>query len=565
VYETTVRFLALWLMLAFLLPGVLDTTGVRVSKMMQQIAVRPTKRRMTKTSLAVPAQEPLPEAPELGDEGTKDHKRSVYLVTLPHPRSETSTDGIRLVAPESLLKKQVLECFLDSCARPCYIDAQAQAQGCMVHVAKTGVFREYHLIQADGDGVAHAHDHLPLVAEAGRSFRFLPVKRALLLRHGLASHWSCTHVGYWSAIGYCVVATPKKPLKSLDACPVLWASAGGHPPVDTCCHEPMTAAASLARRWKASQQAAEEGSAEPRVTELDVWAMVVRAGIRNTDDDHTAHQQLAQYAKSHCSGAMRAWLFKNRAKLPGLIDDIWQWECVEGILAETRRGRVEALQDAAESPCICADTWPKHVVKVMTANGISITELCHDVHYALTNGRGETTPVVVLAGAAGGEGKSFFLKPLLQIFSGKGLVFPRPEKGNFPSLDLEQAKVCLLDDWRFDATVLSFAAQCLWYDGSGVPIVRLQNVPGQSGHLLYKGSAPICATTGLDRLQALAHLASVDPSTGKPTGSNASMIMRRLKVYSFRVGVGKPQPPSGHNKVPYCARCFSRMVLGQEA
>jgi hypothetical protein len=105
----------------------------------------------------------------------------------------------------------------------------------------------------------------------------------------------------------------------------------------------------------------------------------------------------------------------------------------------------------------------------------------------------------------------------------------------------------------------------LWYDGSGVPIVRLQNVPGQSGHLLYKGSAPIFATTGLDRLQALAHLASVDPSTGKPTGSNASMIMRRLKVYSFRVGVGKPQPPSGHNKVPYCARCFSRMVLGQEA
>ena len=67
-----------------------------------------------------------------------------------------------------------------------------------------GVFREFHV--EDENGVAHAHYHIAVLAERG--FMFLLVKRALLKDHGLASHWSCTHIGYWSVIRYLFHPSP---------------------------------------------------------------------------------------------------------------------------------------------------------------------------------------------------------------------------------------------------------------------------------------------------------------------------------------------------------------------
>ena len=63
------------------------------------------------------------------------------------------------------------------------------------------------------DGQDHAHDHVAVLAAA--SFRFGAVKLALLQRYGLASHWSCTHTGYWSAVRYCCMPSPKKPKAAL--------------------------------------------------------------------------------------------------------------------------------------------------------------------------------------------------------------------------------------------------------------------------------------------------------------------------------------------------------------
>ena len=76
------------------------------------------------------------------------------------------------------------------------------------------------------------------------------------------------------------------------------------------CHEPITAQALNARRWAITKTVADKGKAENRVTEMDVWGEVVRAGIRNTDDNRTDDLQLASYAKEHCSVAMCTFLFQ---------------------------------------------------------------------------------------------------------------------------------------------------------------------------------------------------------------------------------------------------------------
>lgn len=481
--------------------------------------------------------------------------RQVYLVTLPHPKQTHSADGIPLAAPGAFSKQQILERFLACLREPARSDGRhLAAPGPGVPVLRTGVWRELHKQHADGSTV-RAHDHLPILAQ--KQFRYLPVKRALLQRFGLASHWSCSHTGYWSAVRYLARPSPKKPLRGLDGTPVLWAASGMHPPVDECCHEPLTAAALRKRRLDADNEAAELGKRVPKITELDVWPIVVQHGFRNTADDEHAHLELIAFAKTHCSDAMHRFLFKHRQRLPALIDDIWRWETVEETLAKARMARLRLLEEAAQTPCRCQGEWRSTVTDAFTKNNIAVEDVCRDVYSALDEGRAERTPVIVFSGARGGEGKSFYFKPLYTCF-GFEYLFTTPQKGNFPLLDLPGKKAVFLDDWRFDATVLPYATQCLWFDGSAFPIAQPQNQPGRLGHCLYRGTAPIFATTTEDDMERLRADATADPRTGRPRDANASMVLRRLKVYHFTQQLQKPQ-----RSIPYCAHCFAELVLAQ--
>ena len=148
-----------------------------------------------------------------------------------------------------------------------------------------------------------------------------------------------------------------------------------------------------------------------------------------------------------------------------------------------------------------------------------------------------------------------FFKGLVDIF--KDSAFAAPVKGSFPLVDIENAKVCFLDDWRFDEEVLPWSVQCLWYDGSAVPVARPQNVPGRAGHLLYRGTAPIFCTTPLQDMQALEKAAVPSTTTGEVANPNASMIWRRLKVYSFQRQIPKVK------QLKCCGRCFAELLTVQ--
>ena len=481
--------------------------------------------------------------------------RQVYLVTFPHPRAAASVDGVALVAPETMSKDNLLRCFQEACKHPVYVDAWNRQHQPAVPLQQAGVWRELH--KPDGNGDAHAHDHVAVLA--ARQFRFLPVKRALLQLYGLASHWSCTHTGYWSVVRYLALPSAGKPQAALDTQPALWAEGGQHPPVDECTHEPLTASALRKRRMRAEATAAEAGAKEPKVSELDVWPIVVRHGFRNTADDQTAHLQLIAFAKERCSAAMQSFLFRHRHRLPGLIDDVWQWECVGDTLTSARQSREAALRVAAAGKCVCHGRWLEQAVAILVANNVPVRDLCRSVYEAFAAGRSEKVPVITFAGERGGEGKSFILKPMAAIF-GHEYVFPSPQAGNFPLLDLPGKKVAFLDDWRFDNSVVPFATQCLWYDGSPLPITRPQNQPGTHGHFLYRGTAPIFVTTKLSDLEMLRHAAEDDPRTGKPRNADASMVLRRLKIFHF----GKPVAAQG-SIVPYCGHCFAAFILAQAA
>jgi len=185
------------------------------------------------------------------DECLPDDLLRDYMITLPHPKRQRTTDGYAIVAPGQFSKRQIMDKLLDSFNAP----VNASANGTLsppVPLAQGGIWREWH--EMDEDGNKFTHDHACF--KACRTFRYVPVKRALLQRHGLVSHWS-RHPGYWSMVRYLAVPSPKKPKESLDRFPLLWSSTGNHPPIIDCINAPVTAKATETKRLKLMEQAAQ--------------------------------------------------------------------------------------------------------------------------------------------------------------------------------------------------------------------------------------------------------------------------------------------------------------------
>ena len=154
----------------------------------------PQRRLRGKTPLAWVAngQVPLPAPLELLDEAKPDARRQAYLVTFPFPKQPRSATGEVLVASSSMPKSEVVKKLLDALSRPEVVHHLQSPKS--IPVIRVGCWREFHTSLAAGS--KDTHDHVALLAS--ETFRFKGVKLALLHRYGLASHWSCSHDGYWS-------------------------------------------------------------------------------------------------------------------------------------------------------------------------------------------------------------------------------------------------------------------------------------------------------------------------------------------------------------------------------
>ncbi len=285
---------------------------------------------------------------------------------------------------------------------------------------------------------------------------------------------------------------------------------------------------------------------------MDLYPIIVKQGIRNTADDQNAPEKLIQWLKSYGSPALVTWCFKNRQKLPSIIEDVWAWETVDDHLETHAQSRLELLLRAARGSCGCGGRWAQTALVLLQKNGVNVNWFCSMVLRLLQNGRREDTPVLVLMGKFGGEGKSYLYSPFKHVF-GEENVQPTPQPGNFPLLGLERKKVVLLDEWAFDSAVLPLATQLLWYEGKAFPITRPQNKE-YSGHLLYSGTAPIFATCKEKDLGPI--MAKAQQAMARGYASEHTMLMRRLLVISFSCPFKPPEP-----KIYECPCCFARMLL----
>ena len=105
---------------------------------MPAAALRPARRLRGKTPPPRHTQQPLPAPLELL-EAPATAKRQVYLVTFPHPRLGSTSNGIALVAPRSKTKREMMACVLDALANPEYANPRQAHSG--VQPDQLGVFR----------------------------------------------------------------------------------------------------------------------------------------------------------------------------------------------------------------------------------------------------------------------------------------------------------------------------------------------------------------------------------------------------------------------------------------
>lgn len=520
----------------------------------QPPALQPPALQQPPAARPQPAQTPLEEAPQLDNED-RDVRRMVYLMTVSHPQAHRSSCGVVLRAPDTFSREWLRDAVIDAFAHPVFEDLGNRAQSTtnLASLVKMRIFKEFHKV--DANGVVHVHYHVVIKAQA--KFRFMPIKRALLQRHGIATHWSTSHSEFWSAVRYCCVPSPKKAESSLDKQSLPWSASGVHADLFEEAQEPATAKALQKRRESKVLDAAASGSSEPRPSEIDVWPLIVMHNIRNTDDNREAHLQLVQKAKEVCTPAMQTFLFRIRRKLPTLIDDVWQWEEASDRVELSTKSRSSALSDAMATPCRCHGEWWPCIEGALKANGISASQLAHDFYLSFAFGRSETVPVIVLGGLHGGEGKSLLLSPIPAVL-GEEYVLQGLASGAFPMMDLPSKKAVILNEWKFNNALISLGAQLLWFEGKAVPITKPQNDRETgSGHCLYRGSAPIFITSPLETLQPLIDQAEADRQNGRP--SQLTMLMRRLHIYHFRMPC---QPP--RRQLDPCPSCFANFVMQGE-
>ena len=99
---------------------------------------------------------------------------------------------------------------------------------------------------------------------------------------------------------------PGEALRLLDKNPRLWVRNGVHKPVRECVKEPLTAQATAALRAAKQVMAADQGVQAPKVTVLDLYALLRRKVSAALTTPPHARQDLIAYVKQHCATALQA-------------------------------------------------------------------------------------------------------------------------------------------------------------------------------------------------------------------------------------------------------------------
>ena len=110
--------------------------------------MQPAKRLRlrSKTTCTLPQTPVVSKESDCAAEEIAGARKSVYLLTFPHPHQEVSKDGVTLIAPGTLSRQALLEKVKDRFSHPAYVDMKSKEAGGSIPLYNAAVFLEAHCL-----------------------------------------------------------------------------------------------------------------------------------------------------------------------------------------------------------------------------------------------------------------------------------------------------------------------------------------------------------------------------------------------------------------------------------
>ena len=505
----------------------------------------------------------------LHDEGVPpdeapDARRYVWLMTLSALLVDGRADAIAvdlelagwepLRDPSGMSREQVRDAVLDAVEHigdergHRSANRRGRPRSVIVVVEKMVVFMEKHR-----DGRWHFHVAMKLSDQV--SWRVL--KNVLRRRARLASHWSTTHVHFWSTVRYGVFSTAKKPV--VDEKPLQYTKNGTPMNLYEESQEPFCAKAWKRKREDTEKQVSWKDKKACRFTLVDFTAVVL-------DEKLKTRAAVENYTKKKGSAGMRHFVRVNHRKIPALIQECEEWDSAEADFAAEQEIDCPDWElferYAAAGPCACGEggcKWRRAIDQFFEKNPLIDRErLAACLREIIVNGPKKTTRVPFIVGPTS-AGKSTYLNPVDEVFGSKRVIHRPPETSPYGLMQLDQKGMRFVYWDEYYPTEYAHTG-CVPV-GACLSVFQGKRAEARASQTTHDGNPEVSWSRGAaftgpkEGLWALKKKAG--PGTFEVTQENVRHMQGRVELFEATYEMDKKK----FKDIPNCKTTFCSVVL----
>lgn len=376
--------------------------------------------------------------------------------------------------------------------------------------------------------------HYHMAVKLNKKSRWVAVRNYLDRHHHMKVHFSDTHTNYYSAYSYCL-KEDTEPLHS-----------DGHPNLESE-EAPRTSEANHSRKAKAAgkRAKAKRSTKKGKVKRLSVYD-VTRVIRKNNIKSRLELIALATSQEKEGKTNLIEFIANRGYKI---VDDAlnvaWEFADAHEALTRSKMTRVEILQQQFNSSCVqgCNKKWLECAVDLLQRNSIDINFYCNAFYNALKQGRGKYRNIYIYGRS--NCGKSFMIAPLKEVYK----AFVNPATGTFAWVGAEKAEVILLNDFRWNASIIAWSDLLQMLEGDTMHLPAPKNFVQKD--LVFDRDTPFFATAD----QPLLYIKS-----GVIDHVNSEMMRVRWNHFNFTAQI----PQEQQRALPPCGRCFAELILSNK-
>lgn len=303
---------------------------------------------------------------------------------------------------------------------------------------------------------------------------------------------------------------------------------------------PQTSKACKTRKRSAPPTEYDPSAAGPsgprhRVDVISLYRLIVLENIK-TDEDLCA---MAEAELADGKPDLAAYVLNKSKRIrQEILQTAWQMKSAKSKKERSKKTRIEILRDCLNVDCECEGIWKEFALQIIENNNIDVGKFTGKLREALDKGRGKKNNIMLVGPA--NCGKSFLIKPLLQIYN----TFVSPAKGTFSWVGAQKAEVVWLNDFRWSDKVIPWSDFLNLLEGNPVHVSAPKTHYAED--ILWTEKTPIFSTS-------IRPIRKFD--CGEFNEGETEMMDVRWTVFYFEKKIKNIVDTEP------CLKCFAEMVL----